>query len=290
MEAVPQDHHYLPQVYLRQWCQSDRLWRYRYVGKPPRLEKKRKAPASIAYEPDLYRIPEGSTANHHIGNALEQELGWKVDQRIPNIVTQAARITGRTRDHLERDIVQLMKTFVARSPQMLAKQEEAVAASLKRDEKLVEQIIARALTPEMKALARQFKNPHMPKVAARAALAASIEGDILRDEGWLEGDVHVVHARDVEQALKRIGAGEFVTFENPVIEWSNSESGLVATFSLSPELLVLVVKREVMVTPVMQDVIAAEHNLTPVSSRRNLLCRTEASGTLAVTARLLMHS
>ena len=287
---MPQDQHYLPQVYLRQWCANDRLLRYRFVGKPPRLEKKPKAPVSIAHEPDLYRLPDNSTANNRTGNDLEQELGAKVDQRIPEIVARVTPVIGQVTDQaLERDMVWLMETFVARSPQTLAKQEAAVADSLKRNEPLIDRLLLRAQTPTMQAQLRQYKDPRMPKVAARAGLAVATEADILRREGWLEGDVYVVHAHEVKQALDEIGAGEFVTFENPVVEWSGSSFGLVATFALSPELLILIVNRGTALTSVEYAEVAAKHSLKPLSTRWNMICRTDATGKLAAAANTLLR-
>ena len=78
--CVSQDQHYLPQVYLRQWCTPEGVLRYRYVGVPPRLEEKRKSPKSIMHEPDLYRLPENSDANGRTGNDLEEDLGAQFPQ------------------------------------------------------------------------------------------------------------------------------------------------------------------------------------------------------------------
>jgi hypothetical protein len=267
------------------------LLRYRFVGRPPRLETKAKTPASIAHEPDLYRLPDNSTANDRNGNDLEAELGAKVDQRIASIVARASGVSGHVLDQtLERDLVWLMKTFIARGPQTISKQEATVAESLKRNEGLLDHLLERAQTPEMRAHIRQYKDARMPKVAARAALALAIEGDILRREGWLEGDVHIVHAQDVRQTLDEIGAGEFVTFENPVVEWDASPFGLVATFSLSPTLLLLIVNRGSTIALVDYSDVVAKHNLKPLSTRRSMICRTVVSGKLAAAASTLMRA
>ena len=285
----PQDQHYLPQVYLRQWCTADGVLRYRYVGKPPRLEQRRKSPKSIMHEPDLYRLPENSEANSRTGNDLEEELGAKVDQRVQEIVARAGSVSGHVLDTtLADDLRWLMQTFVIRSPNTLAKQEAAAEESMKRNESLIDRMIERAPGEEAKAKFRQYKDARMPTVAARAALAVGIKEHLLRREGWLEGDLHVVPARDVRNALDAIGTGEFVTFEDPVVEWGESP-GVVASFSLSPELLLVIVKRGTPMTAATYEDITTKHNIKPLAFRRALLCQTSATGELEAAAVTLMH-
>jgi hypothetical protein len=288
--VVPQDQHHLPQVYLRQWCTADGVLRYRYVGKPPRLEQRRKSPKSIMHDPDLYRLPENTEANSRTGNDLEEKLATKVDQRVQEIVARAEAVSGHVVDvTLADDLRWLMQTFVIRSPNTLAKQEAAAEESMKRNEALIDRMIERAPGEEVKAKFRQYKDARMPTVAARAALASGIEEHLLRREGWLEGDVHVVPSKSVRSALDAIGAGEFVTFEDPVVEWGESPAGIVASFSLSPLLLLVIVKRGTPMSAATYADVTMKHNIKPLAYRRALLCKTSATGKLEAAAATLMR-
>lgn len=163
-----QSQHYLPQVYLRQWCVDHQLMRYRWIAAASKLVGDRKSPRSIAAEFDLYTLPEGGKANGYTGDDLELELSRQVDQRIPGICAGAAQaIGGHVSDEaLERDIVWLMKTFVARSPVTLAQQEAAVVDTMAKHRGMIERMLERVQSDELRAAILGFQDPRMPKVAA----------------------------------------------------------------------------------------------------------------------------
>ncbi len=57
--SIPRDHHYLPQFYLERWARNGKVVRYtRPRGSEGPLAVKRKAPRGIAYQRDLYQIPD----------------------------------------------------------------------------------------------------------------------------------------------------------------------------------------------------------------------------------------
>lgn len=57
--SIPRDHHYLPQFYLERWTTAGQLYRYvRPRGPEGRVDCRRKPPSAIAYERDLYHLPD----------------------------------------------------------------------------------------------------------------------------------------------------------------------------------------------------------------------------------------
>jgi hypothetical protein len=80
------NHHFLPQVYLRQWRSGSELLRYRRNLPSGELEGRRYPPRTIAHEPDLYAIPSGSSANDLTGHDLEAKLAAEVDGRLAKVV------------------------------------------------------------------------------------------------------------------------------------------------------------------------------------------------------------
>lgn len=267
--------------------------RYRWIAAASKLVGDRKSPRSIAAEFDLYTLPEGGKANGYTGDDLELELSRQVDQRIPGICVGASQaVGGHVSDQaLERDIVWLMKTFVARSPMTLARQEAAVVDTMAKHRGTIERMLERVQSDELRAEILGFQDPRMPKVAARAGLAVAMSADILRKEGWLEGDVHLVRDVDVKPYLRGIGTEEFVTFEDPVVEWKDDSGfGLIASFSLSPSVLVLIVERGAEVRVENYESVSLHHTLAPLSTRSNLICQTEPTGHLYEWAKKLRPS
>ncbi len=284
-ESMPQDQHYMPKAYLRQWCDSGKLVLYRRLARPPKVLVDRKSPKSIAHAPDLYRLPSNTTANGRTDNDIENLLGDKVDQRIAAIARGVAACTDKIEGSLASNVVWLMKTFIARSPKTLAKMEAAAAKSVAANSELIDSSLARA--PDVPEL-RQLKDARMPRVAARAALVTAVEvADLLRPWGWLEGDVHVLHAAEFANELNNIGAGEFVTFEDPVIEWGANSSGFVASFALSPDLLIVVEPRGSAISREQYATIVRNHLLDPIPYRQNLICRSETKELYARAGQLL---
>ena len=86
---MAQDQHFLPQVYLRQWCVDEHLFRYRRVGPHEKLIADKKAPKGVGFEVDLYTLPAGTSANGLTGDDLESTLARTVDDRIKAIVAVA---------------------------------------------------------------------------------------------------------------------------------------------------------------------------------------------------------
>lgn len=284
-QFMPQDQHYMPKAYLRQWCASGKLVLYRRLAFPPKVLIERKSPSSIAHAPDLYRLPLNTTANSRTGNDIENLLGEKVDQRIATIVSRVAACTNKIEGPLASDVVWLMKTFIARSPKTLAKMEAAAAERVAANGGLIDRMLA--LAPDVQEL-RQFKDSRMPRVAARAALVTAVEvADLLRHTGWLEGDVHVLHVADFANELDNVGAGEFVTFEDPVIEGTNA-SGFIASFALSPDLLIVIEPRGAAISHEQYAAVIRNHVLDPIPYRRNLICRSPPKGDLHARANMLL--
>lgn len=57
--SIPRKHHYLPRFYLERWARNGEVIRYiRPRGSEGPLDCKSKAPAGIAYERDLYQLPD----------------------------------------------------------------------------------------------------------------------------------------------------------------------------------------------------------------------------------------
>lgn len=56
--SIPRDHHYLPEFYLERWRQNGHVVRYVRRGKEGALEVKHKVPKGIAYQRDLYQLPD----------------------------------------------------------------------------------------------------------------------------------------------------------------------------------------------------------------------------------------
>jgi hypothetical protein len=70
-------HHYLPQFYLKRWCEPERkLWRYRREPSG-RVSETRVAPRGTAFEPDLYAIRE--TAANPASDTIETEVLAPID-------------------------------------------------------------------------------------------------------------------------------------------------------------------------------------------------------------------
>jgi len=285
---VSQDQHFLPQVYLRQWCQDGRVLRYRRVGPERRLEAVRKSPRGVAFEPDLYSVPVGGAANGLTGNELEVRLASDVDARLPALVQRVSLISGELRDEVLRgDVVWLMQTFCARNPNSIARVQDGVGDFVKAQRPTIERMLARANTESARTELLKYLAPRMPAVAARAGLAAVVDRNLPSDLRWLDGDVHVVPFALVAKAIRSAGACEFVTFEDPVVAWDANSNGLVASFSMLPGAMVLVAARGGGFGVQEYADAALRHLLIPPGYRGNLICRTELSShVLAAAGRL----
>ncbi len=286
-----QDQHFLPQVYLRQWCEDGRLLRYRRVGPEERLEVARKVPKGIAFEPDLYSLPAGGVANGMTGNQLEAKLASSVDARLAELVQKVSAIRGALTDQaLSGDLVWLMQTFAARSPTSIRRVEEGVTDLIEAQAPTIEKLIARANTESGRAELRKIQDARMPAVAARAGVAAVAARDLPSTLRWLDGDLHVVQLDRVAQQIRAIGANEFVTFEDPVVAWDAGPRGLTASFTISPAALVLVVERGRSIGGPEDPGAARLPSLVARWCRESLICRTEVTGHVLAAAGKLRPS
>lgn len=74
----PKKHHYVPQLYLRQFCRDDKCKKVQTLGKHgPFLINKPSAIESIGYEDDLYKV-----SNKDITWCIEEKLNKKVETPI----------------------------------------------------------------------------------------------------------------------------------------------------------------------------------------------------------------
>jgi hypothetical protein len=127
----------------------------------------------------------------------------------------------------------------------------------------------------------------MPAVAARAKLAAIVATEQRPTPGWYEGtvEVRVIQAASVKPMLATLGLDHFPTFDEPVVEWESNPLGIVASFSLSPDALALVIEK-----PSVDDdwQLVTSHVVLALRHRQFAICRsTAADGTwLTETERL----
>lgn len=124
----------------------------------------------------------------------------------------------------------------------------------------------------------------------RLGLARRDAPSLPQDLRWLDGAVHVLHLDPIANAIRSAGAGEFVTFEDPVVAWDSGPVGLIASFSMSPTALVLVTTRDTRVAVRDYPDAALRHLLKPESFRENVICRTKLSRRVLAAAGNLRRS
>jgi len=276
---MAQRQHYLPQVYLRQWCDGPRLVLYRRVGPAAKLERRWSAPRSVAAEPDLYTLPQGGSANGLTGDGLESKLASEVDAKLSGIAERVAPLSGRVGEPLRDELIWLMQTFAARSPTSIRRVEHGAEQLLEEHREWLREMHDRALSADVRERLKQFLDARMPLVQARAALAAIVDDDTPGEVAqWLRGDVHVVASSDVLLALRSLGLRGFITFEDPVIEWDGDEGAPIATFALNPSVLLVVTS---LGTPVADvENVVRHHCLAPLAWKRSVIVPHEvADGT-----------
>jgi len=268
--------HYVPEVYLRQWCDQDgQLIRYCRAGPSdaPKLRSDRKSPKGICWEHNLYSLPDGGIANGITGNGVETLLSQKVEQSIPAMVGALSSRSGLLDQILSEKLKWLMQTFVVRSPSMIEEIESTAAEFVVEHEDMIRGLLGGALTPEMKAEVGQYLDPRMPAVAARAELARIAATQFSPWRGWYEGRVHVLSLASVEPMLKALGIDHFPTFDEPVVQWEDNAVGLVASFSVSPSILALVVRE----TNASGWEVALRHVISALRHRQFAICCRKAS-------------
>lgn len=260
-------------MYLRQWSRKGLVRRYRRVGPEARLKPELVSPKSIAYEKGLYTLPKGGIANGHSGDEIESMLARKVDERLSVIVERVSNVDGVIEGPLAGDILWLMQTFLARSPRSLARSEAAVAGVVSEERELIERMLSRARTSKGRSKIAQLADPRMPSVQARAVLTAVIDNALPDQESWMRGRVVILPLDDVRLRLHGAGLDEFVTFEEPVVEWVESGAAPIATFALSPRILVVVMRDEETIDDF--PALALRHCASPLGARQSVICSHE---------------
>ncbi|MCY1045596.1 DUF4238 domain-containing protein [Corallococcus sp. bb12-1] len=271
--------HFVPRVYLRQWLNGDGFFiRYRRMGPPNsiRLLSERKTPDGVYWARDLYSLPEKTMANGLTGDGVEHLLSANVEQRIASIVSELGGCSGRLEPGLSEQVRWLIQTFVARDPRTIAAIEARVASFVKENEAEVLRLHARAQTSTMRSEIGQYLDPRMPAVQARAMIAGIAASQLVPRSGWLDGVVRVMHSSKIARELGVLGLDGFPTFERPVVEWGDNDVGLVATFSIAPEILAFVVQGEGECGWEM----ALRHVAGALRHRRSAICRQKAADDL----------
>ena len=208
-----------------------------------------------------------------IRNQIESMLARKVDERLPVIVERASNVDGVVEGPLAGAILWLMQTFLARSPRSLARSEAAVAGVVSEERELIERMLSRARTSKGRSKIAQLADPRMPSVHARAVLTAVIENDLPDQESWMEGRVVILALDDARPWLHGAGLDEFVTFEEPIVEWAEGEAAPLATFALSPRILAVVTRDEGAIDNL--PALALRHCASPLGARQSVICSHE---------------
>ncbi len=123
--SIPRDHHYLPRFYLERWATDGQLVRYlRPRGAEGPLDCKRKSPAAIAYEKDLYHLPDIADAAN--SQHLEMQFFQQIDDRAAKALQKLdALATGTGADRVA--LAQFMISLMHRSPSRLAAMRKELA-------------------------------------------------------------------------------------------------------------------------------------------------------------------
>lgn len=276
--------HYLPEVYLEEWCTDGALCVHQRHEDGAPVHQYFTGPRAIAKEKGLYDLPAGGIANGFVDDKIEDMLGARVDGRIKGIRERAVAASGVVATGLRDDLIWLMKTFVVRAPSTIARLEQAGVEVVAENAALIKHLMDRALNEESRTALRQLRDSRRPKVHARALVAATAANDLPPDLDWLVGDVQVVPFANVSDALHEAGAREFVTFDDPVVSWSDCSYGLRSTFVLSPATLVLLVEPGRTLTAAQCADAATQHTLRALNGRRFLITRSKATGQLLAAA------
>ena len=208
-----------------------------------------------------------------------REMAWKafsrgtLDQDIPRLAASVSGRSGVLEPELGDHVKQLMQTFVARSPSLIADLEIDMAGWASEHATMIQGLLDRALTPEIRTEVSQYLDPRMPAVAARMGLAALAGRRRALMRGWYDGLVQIVQAASVMPMLTTLGIDHFPTFDEPVVQWELNAGGLVASFSVSPNVLAVVVNQAT------QEVwpLALRHVVAALHHREFAICRSEAA-------------
>jgi|GEM_PF-1724502 hypothetical protein len=115
--SVPRDHHYLPQWYLARWAVDGELVRYvRPLGADGPVHSARRAPKAVAYERDLYQLPD--IADPSESQQLEMLFLQMVDDRAAVSIDKLDRgVRGTAQDRLA--LSKFVISLLHRSPTRL---------------------------------------------------------------------------------------------------------------------------------------------------------------------------
>ncbi len=114
---IPRNHHYLPKFYLDRWAVNGTVFRYDRKGPSGRLRGKWLAPGAIAYERDLYRLPD--VLDLAESQRIESEFFQRVDDRAAVALDKLDRgLHGGLDDRVA--LAQFMVSLLHRSPSRLA--------------------------------------------------------------------------------------------------------------------------------------------------------------------------
>jgi hypothetical protein len=207
------------------------------------------------------------------GDQLEALLARKVEEAIVSIVAVVSERSGALESAVGDRVKWLMQTFVARTPSAISDIESDMARWAVEHAPIVQQLLSRAFTPGMRAELGQYLDPRMPAVAARAGLAGIAANQFEPKRGWFEGVVQVVQAATVMPMLAALGIDHFPTFDEPVIQWQANTVGLVASFSVSPTILALVVEESVEESWTL----VLRHVVVALRHRHLAICRGEVA-------------
>lgn len=138
--SIPRKHHYLPQFYLERWARDGEVIRYvRPLGNDGPLDCRGKAPKGIAYERDLYQLPDIPDLAE--SQQIEMRFFQEVDDRA---ATALQRVDANTPLSLEdrTALARFMVSLLHRSPsrlgairrELLEKREGAPFRDLEGDE------------------------------------------------------------------------------------------------------------------------------------------------------------
>lgn len=124
--SIPRKHHYLPQFYLERWARGGEVVRYiRPQGKDGPIECKSKAPKGIAYERDLYRLPDIADAAE--SQQVELRFFQAIDDRAATALQRLDNEAALDRDD-RAALARFMVSLLHRSPSRLGAIRRELAA------------------------------------------------------------------------------------------------------------------------------------------------------------------
>jgi hypothetical protein len=202
--------HYLPQAYLRKFCDDSGTVLRTFRGPDDVLRSRRFAPRATGYEEDLYTLADaGGVFRGARPDAIETDVFGPIDDKGARalervLVSSPAQLTAEERDHLTL----LVLSLIERHPQRV----------LERDR------IAARIASERKDALRESFGPPLPgrpdvleivdfkKLAKNLARQRMVQN--LRDPHWLE---HIRSLTLRQLVVQPDRPAWFVTGDNPVL-------------------------------------------------------------------------